>query len=411
VQDVPKFVLKRLQETTDTESHPDADLLTGFVEQSLLESERARVMEHLARCGACRDVVGFALPASEVAVTTRVNPAGSGWTAWPVLRWGVVAAGIVALTSVGILQYKQRHQKNETLDSVLMARNGRMATPEPAVTPPLASPELHDIRPQTNSGDPAVTRKRVQSNRQDALATRNSTRSLNQMFPAPRSTHTAGSGRGGVGLGSGAELAPNPNVGQQAAAGSSSQTVVVESQAAAAAPAPDTGLSDRLVQVQKEETSKYESTTNVYAVKASPQWSISRDGVLQRSFDAGKTWADVNVDPELATSRSKVAGMAGNTNEVAKAKKSLRAQPNRNVGFRALAAFGSEVWAGGPAAMLYHSGDSGANWARVLPSWAGVTLTGDITSIEFSDPQSGRIATSSGEVWITVDDGQTWGRQ
>jgi photosystem II stability/assembly factor-like uncharacterized protein len=38
-------------------------------------------------------------------------------------------------------------------------------------------------------------------------------------------------------------------------------------------------------------------------------------------------------------------------------------------------------------------------------------LTGDITSIEFSDRQHGRITTSIGEVWITADDGGTWRRQ
>jgi photosystem II stability/assembly factor-like uncharacterized protein len=38
-------------------------------------------------------------------------------------------------------------------------------------------------------------------------------------------------------------------------------------------------------------------------------------------------------------------------------------------------------------------------------------LTGEITSVEFSDSQHGRIATSASEVWITADDGKTWNRQ
>ncbi|MFZ1053229.1 MAG: zf-HC2 domain-containing protein, partial [Candidatus Sulfotelmatobacter sp.] len=63
---VPKFVIKRLQERPATaESHPDADLLTAFAEQSLDGRERALVMEHLAACGDCRDVVALALPATE----------------------------------------------------------------------------------------------------------------------------------------------------------------------------------------------------------------------------------------------------------------------------------------------------------------------------------------------------------
>ena len=53
MEDVPKIVLKRLQETSAPGPHPDADLLTAFAEQSLAESERARVMEHLSRCSDC----------------------------------------------------------------------------------------------------------------------------------------------------------------------------------------------------------------------------------------------------------------------------------------------------------------------------------------------------------------------
>ena len=47
----------------------------------------------------------------------------------------------------------------------------------------------------------------------------------------------------------------------------------------------------------------------------------------------------------------------------------------------------------------------------MVPSESEVALTGDITSVEFSDPQHGKIATSAGEVWITADDGKTWHRQ
>jgi photosystem II stability/assembly factor-like uncharacterized protein len=35
-------------------------------------------------------------------------------------------------------------------------------------------------------------------------------------------------------------------------------------------------------------------------------------------------------------------------------------------------------------------------------------LTGDITALEFSDQQHGRITTSTPALWITADDGQTW---
>ena len=143
----------------------------------------------------------------------------------------------------------------------------------------------------------------------------------------------------------------------------------------------------------------------------SPRWSISADGALQRSFDEGKTWLDVDVNSALASGASKMAITAENPQGPENRKKKVEAQPSPSSVFRAVSAQGAEVWAGGSAAMLYHSADSGAHWTRVLPSSSGAALTGDITSIEFSDPQHGRIITSAGEVWITADDGQSWHRQ
>src|ERR1700729_1785507 len=123
MKDVPKIVMKRLQETAAAEAHPDADVLTAFAEQSLSEAERTGVMEHLARCNDCREVVTLALPASEaVAVAATSRSSRGGWFGWPFLRWGVAIAGIIAIVSFGIVQYRQR-QKNETLGSNLTARN------------------------------------------------------------------------------------------------------------------------------------------------------------------------------------------------------------------------------------------------------------------------------------------------
>jgi photosystem II stability/assembly factor-like uncharacterized protein len=79
--------------------------------------------------------------------------------------------------------------------------------------------------------------------------------------------------------------------------------------------------------------------------------------------------------------------------------------------FRAVAAAGLEVWVGGSGSMLYHSLDGGENWTRVLPSSNGVALRGDITSLEFPDPQHGSVSTSNSELWTTSDGGQSWRKQ
>ena len=79
MQDVPQFVLKRLRETAVAGSHPDADVLTAFAEQSLPVSERGRVIERLAACGDCRDVVALALPATEIEVAPVSTTRARGW--------------------------------------------------------------------------------------------------------------------------------------------------------------------------------------------------------------------------------------------------------------------------------------------------------------------------------------------
>ena len=71
----------------------------------------------------------------------------------------------------------------------------------------------------------------------------------------------------------------------------------------------------------------------------------------------------------------------------------------------------AEIWAGGSGGALYHTLDGGDLWVRVLPSAAGIDLTGDIVGIQFSDPRNGTVTTSNAEVWATSDDGQSWRKQ
>ena len=109
------------------------------------------------------------------------------------------------------------------------------------------------------------------------------------------------------------------------------------------------------------------------------RWTISSDGQLQHSVDSGKTWQPVTV-AEKAT-------------------------------FRALSANGPDLWVGGPAGVLYHSSDAGGHWTRVKPTTNGNVLATDIAAIEFTDLQHGKLTTSTGEVWITTDAGETWRKQ
>jgi photosynthesis system II assembly factor YCF48-like protein len=115
----------------------------------------------------------------------------------------------------------------------------------------------------------------------------------------------------------------------------------------------------------------------IAAAKAiQPQWSLSEDGIPQRSDDSGHTWQNVAVDA--------------------------------SVQFRALYADQQEVWVGGPAGVLYHSSDLGAHWNRVRPTDGAATLSGDIARIQFKDPLHGDVTTTKGAVWTTADGGVGW---
>jgi len=468
MQDVPKIVLKRLQETSAPGTHPDADLLTAFAEQSLAEPERVRVMDHLSRCSDCREVLALALPAMElvaVAASTAAastSPARTRWFAWPVLRWGVAAAGIIAMASIGIVQYRQR-LKNDTLVSSLASHNETTAAPQPPLPQSAPSYEVLESVRQAEKEKQAQLQKQVQaqnraSNRVDNSAENMSVRPANPTAPAPRAMHgapsgtaTAGSIRPGYAGGvaprvapsaprntfaaggasksatpEAAKQAPSASAAQSVEASAASQTVEVqESPAAPITPTTKAQASDQLDEKQKELPSQSDSSKNLSVLQDKDaaaakvasgtqrilRWSIAADGGLQRSFDDGKTWLDVNVNSALPSAASKMAVTAESTPAPKDRKKKVEAQPSPSLVFRAVSAQGAEVWAGGSAAMLYHSADYGAHWARVLPFSSGAALAGDITSIEFSDPQHGRIITSAGEVWITADDGESWRRQ
>ena len=110
MESVPKIVVKRLQWPA-AESHPDADLLTAFAEHSLTGAERDHVVEHLAQCGDCREVVSLALP-PQVEVQALADSSGNWFRGTllrgSALRWVAVSAGVVVIVSVGTLQYRRQ---------------------------------------------------------------------------------------------------------------------------------------------------------------------------------------------------------------------------------------------------------------------------------------------------------------
>ena len=379
MQDVPKIVVERLQGMAAADPHPETELLTAFAERSLAQLERELVLNHLARCAECRQIIELALPVTETEPVTGTSPARLGWLGWPVLGWGFATAAILALVSLGVLQYEHR-QNGERLAS--------KSSPQEQITPKgnvASSPEQSEAAPPVATREQAQMPNSPAGNRERAARSRPASAKSDFQAAAgtsPSGTEVMRSKTGTVAMAR--NRAPDQLFQSQASAVSQNppylDSDVVKAKAAVTAQATaDSAPAFAPPNIPLQ-------TAPSLMQRASPRWTIAATGGLRRSFDAGKTWEDVNVNGEAGQARNKVM-------------------------FRAVAAIGPEVWAGGSGAMLYHSSDSGARWQQVFPLAAGAQPTGDITDIQFSTPLNGRIATSAGEIWATSDDGQSWQRQ
>ncbi|HXB19763.1 MAG TPA: YCF48-related protein [Candidatus Solibacter sp.] len=98
--DISNSVRQRLGARPAPPTHPDADTLTAYVEQVLSAGERSQIVEHLAACAFCRDIVALSLPELPEKALIQTLPAPSRfWTFG--LRWaGGIAVVAIAVTLV-----------------------------------------------------------------------------------------------------------------------------------------------------------------------------------------------------------------------------------------------------------------------------------------------------------------------
>jgi hypothetical protein len=463
MQNVPKIVRERLKATTSglSANHPDADALTAFAEHSLPGRDRDVVLEHLSRCGDCREIVVLALPAVEV-VETAVRHTARGWLTWPALRWGLAAAGVVAITSLGVVRYQQgANSRNMVAKAPVPVEVASNQSKEKSLETSLpAAPATQSDKFRARHAGAAGADMALFDSKKSMLRAPGKTLSEPQVaYPTPSPTTAE-------------QLPHGPRVANQW------QQNMAQSQAPAAPPAPaskqqrtndrsaqmQTAPSPEMVEVEsaaaqadsqnkKLEAGKVQdlppvrqapkeeyalarvgkakpAVTPEYAGAGSiggpltsatagatptsvpvPSWSISSNGTLQRSYDQGATWqvADVNANVGAldAASVQSTAKSSRADSKDAQAPKRDFASPT----FRAVAANAADVWAGGSHGALYHSLDAGDHWTRILPSSADAALTGDIVGLDFVDAQHGRVSTSTAEIWVTSDGGLTWQKQ
>src|SRR5579863_730383 len=345
MEKVPQIVSERLKAAPPVVEHPDADVLTAFSELSLPQTERKTVLEHLARCGECREIVALALPASEP-MQPIAHPAHGRWLAWPGLRWGLIGAGILAIASFGVMQYQRRSQMMAYNSSRSEAAN-KVATALPTITTSgqsaedkiqtPASVQAEEKGPAASGAGPAsalessaptVIRRDHSKGGQVSGALpygprvqwqQNATNQQQaQMQAIPSQAKEL---RGQV-----SAHAPTPSPAVSQAASASEQSSVVSSNMGA--PVLETqSIDQQPLQGHadlKIERIKPAGTSTVSALKAltpdlpppgvaagaplaknsqyagfpgvPTRWTISSTGGLQRSFDQGSTWQNVDVN-------------------------------------------------------------------------------------------------------------------
>jgi hypothetical protein len=432
MEQLPKIAQRRLQENSKPGLHPDPDLLAAFAEKSLNDRERVQVLQHLADCADCRDVVSLAMP--QVESTATPGAERSRWLSWPMLRWGALAACVVVVSAAVTLRYERRQAGESSVAEKTPAPPANLAAGNNLPQPPLAKlatkiPPPAPFQPDRNLGLEGKLAK--QTNNPETVAAqagvpappkpeqkKQADDHLANAFAMRSADKSASSAAAIVAAAPHAPPAPNPaqtrlksearNDSVEPLPSTMAETVTVVS----AAPVLETSQSSE--QKAKDESTRNESQKETQAAAAgasgtgmgeqksdtlastmsqivvggyakrsrsshnAPRWTLSPDGVLQHSFDSGKTWQTVPVA--------------------------------NNVVFRALAANDSDIWVGGAAGALYHSSDAGQHWIQVNPVVDGQPLTADIVTVEFSDSLHGKFTTANREIWSTTNAGNTWQR-
>jgi hypothetical protein len=457
--ELPQIVRERLKASPSPGMHPDANVLAAFGERLLPQSERGLVLDHLSRCGDCREVIALALPASEAADVTTARTVQGGWFGWPSLRWGLLAAGIVVAVSVGVQQFRVHQQANVTIAQVTSRgqQSNAPATAQARQSQPIAPPTLPREENALKapgavmSNDGATARETKDfrqpghTGRADSAAASNVVTSLTAFGgnPQPKSKIAMAESPRDLPFAQGSRNSMSPAMAKQAPAPapssevppSVSENVQVQGQAIQIATQDESQSQEQALQsrnagepqfsagradvVERAKPPVTPSNTPAAMPASTARWTISSTGSLQRSLDGGNTWQEIAVVtrparvPSFMTAQSVAKSQADTLDKVAgsKEEKKSQTQTASTPVFRAVAAAGLEIWAGGSGSMLYHSTDGGEHWTRVLPSTDGVVLKGDISSVQFPDSQHGTVSTSNSEVWTTSDGGQSWRKQ
>jgi hypothetical protein len=407
--DVPKIVHHRLRAATPERdrlerAHPEADLLTAFAEQALSATERDGVLQHLALCEDCRDVVALALPAMDLTVTpveaeseavrtpipdkTRAN-----WLAWANIHWGRLSwAALAAGIAVAVLVVRPELDRLAKPSPPMSSVASQMPAPAGQPTSQIAAKKAGNDKSEATDGTMQLSAnksgvEKLSPHAEGRLASAGKTQTGNTIAkltaPAPSGTHaieTPGAMSDTATVsGAPATLTAEALTGGNLMAREEAPAIRRAKPALEAKvnePTKTAGIGGSSAQAMAPLNGRNTlvNAAPVTALKQNPTWTIAR-GVLQRSIDGGQSW-QIAVQGEHP----------------------LVCYANR----------GQEIWAGGQAGTLLHSIDGGTTWNAVVVSFNGQPLGADITHIEMRGPAGIILATDNHESWNSTDGGKTW---
>jgi hypothetical protein len=454
--EVPKIVYDRLRAglrggSVPEVAHPDPDVLTSFAEHSLAAAERESVLQHLARCGDCRELVALSIPPlesgaqpvtveeSESAVTVAGSARGKAggrrsWFVWPGLRWAALAAGLIVAGGILLIhpgkptavpQAKQQPastvtQPAETIiaDKTFLTRENAPHTTNPEKKPPAAERMFNrdkESKLAYSAAPPAAT-----------------VMARGQIEPRAASKDlAAGAAAGGVVGGAPTRPAPAPQV--------PAASEMVEVTAASAAvntenarinqpangeqvanlPVNGRNVSDLTV-ISKAKAAKAESNATPSLQrsetldKQQPADAAARQQGVVTSLNATAAnllHADKNDFPQPAQHPAQWAIHGNDLQRSLDSGVAWTTVLHSDRPLLSYAAADNEIWAGGKAGDLFHSANGGATWNQVHPLTQDQTLFGDITHIDISNPSQIVLFTSNNQSWSTADSGKTWAKK
>jgi hypothetical protein len=469
--ELPKSAHSRMQAGQGSvNAHPNADMLNAFLEKALLSTEREQVMEHLAVCPDCREIVSISVPAEENAnrdVGTVKTWFGTRWTH---IRWGAAAASAVVIVAAVITlrpgfmdteRSKEVRSEKISANQIEESKDTDLDTFAAKKAPSSPRAEVEQKRARVASDSLTVQSKERSSGVEDILG------SGNQKSEKAKAGLASGSASAG--------LRQEQGYGYKAQSpGGSTQTFggfggTFRSQNQAPAPLADKaesanvtgsmaaeadGKSDQaaFAVAQAKPAPESEPIRRYDALaRAAADTSKTKQNEAQSSFAPlppvetkdEKTTADSAAPPNPSASQTiVVTGASQSVGEL----RETNSRPSRQM-FK-IAGEGAFTWRIHKGS-LQRSRDAGPPWQDIkklpIPGDAALTViasvpakpthvwvggsnglvlhsadngetwskvsggwTGNVLSIEFEDALRGELLTSTGEQWTTSDGGVSW---